>query len=162
MSERRVAGRIYGMKYSWKGHKDRNRHKNRIKRSGQTRLVCFYKPQHPHHVKVSPRGRFKKDTNTKVALIFKVIFPLSETRIIPSKVILIFKVSLISTWHPSTTNKMIYMVVLMMVFSSYARILWEGSTNHSPPALLLPFLDEGQLMRTNSTKFWNDNSLQWC
>ena len=27
------------MKYSWKGHKDRNRHKNRIKRSGQARLV---------------------------------------------------------------------------------------------------------------------------
>ena len=27
------------MKYSWNGHKDRNRHKNRIKRSGQTRLV---------------------------------------------------------------------------------------------------------------------------
>ena len=27
------------MKYSWKGHKDRNRHKNRIKRSEQARLV---------------------------------------------------------------------------------------------------------------------------
>ena len=27
------------MKYSWKGHKDRSRHKNRIKRSGQARLV---------------------------------------------------------------------------------------------------------------------------
>ena len=27
------------MKYSWKGHKDRNRHKDRIKRSGQARLV---------------------------------------------------------------------------------------------------------------------------
>ena len=26
--KRRVVGRIYGMKYSWKGHKDRNRHKN--------------------------------------------------------------------------------------------------------------------------------------
>ena len=35
----RVVGRIYEMKYSWKGHKDRNRHKNRIKRSGQARLV---------------------------------------------------------------------------------------------------------------------------
>ena len=32
-------GRIYGMKCSWKGHKDRNRHKNRIKRSGQAQLV---------------------------------------------------------------------------------------------------------------------------
>ena len=37
--KRRVVGRIYGMKYSWKGHKDRNRHKSRIKRSGQARLV---------------------------------------------------------------------------------------------------------------------------
>ena len=27
------------MKYSWKGHKDKNRHKNRIERSGQARLV---------------------------------------------------------------------------------------------------------------------------
>ena len=34
-----VVGRIYEMKYGWKGHKDRNRHKNRIKRNGQTRLV---------------------------------------------------------------------------------------------------------------------------
>ena len=29
---------IYGRKYSWKDHKDRNRHKNRIQRSGQARL----------------------------------------------------------------------------------------------------------------------------
>ena len=27
------------MKYSWKGHNDRNRHKNKIKRSGHTQLV---------------------------------------------------------------------------------------------------------------------------
>ena len=39
MRKRRVVGRISEMKYNWKGHKDRNRHKNRIKRSGQTRLV---------------------------------------------------------------------------------------------------------------------------
>ena len=39
MRKRRVVGRIHGMKYSWKGHKDRNRHKNRIKRSGQVRLL---------------------------------------------------------------------------------------------------------------------------
>ena len=45
------------MKYSWKGRKDRNRHKNRIKRSGQARLVYVrHKLYHPHHVKVSPRG----------------------------------------------------------------------------------------------------------
>ena len=37
--KQRVAGRIHGMKYCSKGHKDRNRHKNRIKRSGQARLV---------------------------------------------------------------------------------------------------------------------------
>ena len=37
--KRRVVGRIYRMKYSWKSHKDRNRHKNRIKRSGQAWLV---------------------------------------------------------------------------------------------------------------------------
>ena len=39
MRKRRVVGRIYEMKYSWKVHKDKNRHKNRIKRSGQARLV---------------------------------------------------------------------------------------------------------------------------
>ena len=39
MRKRRVVGRIYGMEYSWKGHTDRNRHKNRIKRSRQARLV---------------------------------------------------------------------------------------------------------------------------
>ena len=39
MRKRRV-GRIYGMKYSSKGHKDKkNRHKNRLKRSGQARLL---------------------------------------------------------------------------------------------------------------------------
>ena len=38
--------------------KEVSRHKNRIKRSGQARLVYVkkHKPQHPHHVKVSPRG----------------------------------------------------------------------------------------------------------
>ena len=39
MRKWRVVGRIYVMKYSWKDHKDRNRHKNRIKRSGQAGLV---------------------------------------------------------------------------------------------------------------------------
>ena len=40
VKKRRVVRRIYGMKHSWKGHKDRNRHKNRIKkRSGQARLI---------------------------------------------------------------------------------------------------------------------------
>ena len=45
--KRRVVGRIYGMKYSWKGHKERNRHKNRIKRSGQARLVYVFDINQP-------------------------------------------------------------------------------------------------------------------
>ena len=31
-----------GLKHHWKGHKDRNRHKNRIRRSGQGRLVYVF------------------------------------------------------------------------------------------------------------------------
>ena len=46
------------MKCNWKGHKDRNRHKNRIKRSDQARLVYVkHKPFHPHQVNVSSRGQ---------------------------------------------------------------------------------------------------------
>ena len=37
--KRRVVGRIYGIQYKWKGHKDRNRHRSRIERSGQARLA---------------------------------------------------------------------------------------------------------------------------
>ena len=37
--KRRDVGRLHGLKYSWKGHKDRNRHRSRIKRSGQAELV---------------------------------------------------------------------------------------------------------------------------
>ena len=39
MRKRNIVERIYEIKYSWKGHKHRNRHKNRIKRSGQAWLV---------------------------------------------------------------------------------------------------------------------------
>ena len=39
MRKRRVVGRIYGLKYSRKGYKERNRHENRIKRSAKARLV---------------------------------------------------------------------------------------------------------------------------
>ena len=46
MRQQRVVGRIYGMKYSWKGHKDRNRHNNRIKRSGEARLVYIKNINH--------------------------------------------------------------------------------------------------------------------
>ena len=50
--------RIYGMKYNEKDHKDRNRHKNRIKkeRASSVGLCQTHKPQHPHHAKVSPWG----------------------------------------------------------------------------------------------------------
>ena len=40
MRKRRVVGRIYGTKYSWKNHKDRSRHKNRIKK-GVGKLSWF-------------------------------------------------------------------------------------------------------------------------
>ena len=57
MRKRRVVGRLYGTKYSWQGHKARNRHKNKIKRSRQGRLVYVrHKPWQPHHVKGNPRG----------------------------------------------------------------------------------------------------------
>ena len=47
------------MKYSRKGHKDRYRHKNRIKHEWRSSvgLRQKHKPQHPHHVKVRPRGQ---------------------------------------------------------------------------------------------------------
>ena len=39
------------MKYSWTGHEERNKHNNRIKRSGQARLVYVrHKPWNPHHM----------------------------------------------------------------------------------------------------------------
>ena len=62
MRKRSVVGRIHGMKYSSRDHKDRKRHKNRErgkkkKKSGQAGLVYVrHKPQHPHHVKVSLWG----------------------------------------------------------------------------------------------------------
>ena len=37
--KQRVVGRIYGMTYGWKGHKDGNGHKNIIKESGQAWLA---------------------------------------------------------------------------------------------------------------------------
>ena len=50
------------MKYSGKGHKDRKRHKKKIKKSGQVRLVCLsHEPQHLFYVKVSPRGLVNDD-----------------------------------------------------------------------------------------------------
>ena len=52
------------MKYSRKGHKDRNRLKNRIKKERASPAGLYkkktHKPQHPHHVKVNPAGTRKK------------------------------------------------------------------------------------------------------
>ena len=48
MRKQRVVGRSYGMKYSWMGHKDRNRRKNRIKKKGwasSVGLFLWHKPQ---------------------------------------------------------------------------------------------------------------------
>ena len=59
--KRRVVGRIYGMKYSWKGHEDRNRHKNRIKRVG---MLGWCMSEHPHHEKVCPWGSLSKEYTT--------------------------------------------------------------------------------------------------
>ena len=43
MRKHKLFGRIYGMKCSWKGHKNKNRHKNRIKRSVRVQMVdVFY------------------------------------------------------------------------------------------------------------------------
>ena len=59
MGKQRVV-RIHGMKYSWKGHKDRSMHNNRIKRSGQARLVyvkdinCNIPPREGEPVGASP------------------------------------------------------------------------------------------------------------
>ena len=43
---KRSCRRIHGLQYSWKGHKDRNRHKNRIKRSGQAWLSYLFDINH--------------------------------------------------------------------------------------------------------------------
>ena len=60
MRKRRVVGRIYGVKYSWHGHKDRNRHKNRIKRSGQARLD--YVENINHNIPTTERFKiYKRD-----------------------------------------------------------------------------------------------------
>ena len=49
------------MKYSSKDHKDRNKHKNRRRkkkeRASSVDLCQEQRPQHLHHVKVSPRGQ---------------------------------------------------------------------------------------------------------
>ena len=58
MRKWRVVRRIHGMKYSWKGSKDKNRHKNRNKKewASLVGLCQKYKLQHPHQAKASLRG----------------------------------------------------------------------------------------------------------
>ena len=52
--KRRVVERIYEMGYRWKGHKDRNRHKNRIKRTGKARLVYIREMYDVHREEPQP------------------------------------------------------------------------------------------------------------
>ena len=51
-----------GVKYSWKSHKDGNRHKNRIKRSGQARLV-YVKDINPN---IPTTWRWARRDNSKI------------------------------------------------------------------------------------------------
>ena len=56
MRKQRVVRRIFGMKYTRKGLKDRNRHKNRIKKKewASSVVVCqIQNLQHSYHLKVS-------------------------------------------------------------------------------------------------------------
>ena len=45
------------MKYSWKGHKDRSRHKDRIKRNGQARLVYVFDNEVLRECRCGPAAR---------------------------------------------------------------------------------------------------------
>ena len=59
---RKRVGRIYGLKYSWQGHKERNRHKHGIKRSGRARLVYVKaQPQHLLHPMAVWRWNWKRE-----------------------------------------------------------------------------------------------------
>ena len=56
--KRRVVRRFHGMKYSWKGHKDKRRHnlQNEKAWASPVGLCRKHKLQHLHQVKVSPWG----------------------------------------------------------------------------------------------------------
>ena len=45
MRKRRVVGRIYGMKYSWKGHKDRNTTQEQNKKEWARSVGLCQKPE---------------------------------------------------------------------------------------------------------------------
>ena len=56
--KQRVVGRMYGMKYSGKGDKDKQtQEQNKEEWASSAGLCQKHKLQHPHHVKWSPRGR---------------------------------------------------------------------------------------------------------
>ena len=76
--KRRVVRRIYGVKYSWKGHTDRNRHKNRTKRSGQARLV--YVKDTNHNVPAA-WGRARGEGGLGTELLPKFSYAISSTAV---------------------------------------------------------------------------------
>ena len=78
MRKQRAVRRIYGMKYSWKGHKDRKK----TEWASSVGLCLRHKPQHPHHVKESLRGRKEKEALKKTehwqygwAVLHLTLFP---------------------------------------------------------------------------------------
>ena len=61
--EKTVVGRICGMKYSWKGHKDRKRHKNRLKGVGK---FCWFMSGVSRNIPTTWRGtRVDASLNTR-------------------------------------------------------------------------------------------------
>ena len=83
VSPRGLVGRSYGMKYGWKGHEDRNRLKNNEKARASSVGSCQRrKPQHPHHVKVSPQGRkpvrVERTADAQVMDLFPLLLKLSN------------------------------------------------------------------------------------
>ena len=82
MRKQRAVRRIYGMKYSWKGHKDRKK----TEWASSVGLCLRHKPQHPHHVKESLRGRKEKEALKKtenwqygLAVLHLTLFPAVST-----------------------------------------------------------------------------------
>ena len=82
MRKLKVVGRIYGMKYSWKGHKDRTRHKNGIKKewASSVGLCQKHKQRHPNHVKVSPRGLISRRSWKPICVLPRL---LNVSRVLP-------------------------------------------------------------------------------
>ena len=105
MRKWRVVGRIYGLKYSWKGHNDRNKHKKKMKRGGQTQLVYVtdININIPNHVKVSSRRTGNRETGV-AALESKEKAHKRRRRTVWSRIS--FKVS--SLWRSAICNASIW------------------------------------------------------